>query len=230
MFVPTLKKENESIFFSSVQHFITVCNIVCANGGNICISIKYMITIWRMWLNSMFIYLLEFSLLFALGALRLGENCWVQQVLGQHHPPHYAVSISTWNRATSSLARWATSDTSVHEPGGEVLVYLVVIMRSKAYSLVWVKIETPYTVKFPCFFFCFFLDLKWWCSGPFLMKEKGVLIIAVCSTFCFSRFNETPDQYLFKKNNRYKECHSLLLFCRLFNRIYLILLIWLKMH
>lgn len=31
--------------FFSVQHFITVCNIVCANGGNICISIKYMITI-----------------------------------------------------------------------------------------------------------------------------------------------------------------------------------------
>lgn len=40
MFVPTKKK---SIF--SVQHFITVCNIVCANGGNICISIKYIITI-----------------------------------------------------------------------------------------------------------------------------------------------------------------------------------------
>lgn len=32
-------------FFLSVQHFITVCNIICANGGNICISIKYMITI-----------------------------------------------------------------------------------------------------------------------------------------------------------------------------------------
>lgn len=40
MFSPT---KNISIF--SVQHFITVCNIVCANGGNICISIKYMITI-----------------------------------------------------------------------------------------------------------------------------------------------------------------------------------------
>lgn len=40
MFLPT---KNISIF--SVQHFITVCNIVCANGGNICISIKYMITI-----------------------------------------------------------------------------------------------------------------------------------------------------------------------------------------
>lgn len=34
-------------FLFSVQHFITVCNIVCANGGNICISIKYMITIWK---------------------------------------------------------------------------------------------------------------------------------------------------------------------------------------
>lgn len=33
------------IFFFSVQHFITVCNIICANGGSICISIKYMITI-----------------------------------------------------------------------------------------------------------------------------------------------------------------------------------------
>lgn len=40
MFLPT---KNISIF--SVQHFITVCNIVCANSGNICISIKYMITI-----------------------------------------------------------------------------------------------------------------------------------------------------------------------------------------
>ena len=37
------KKKKKSIF--SVQHFITVCNIVCANGGNICISIKYMINI-----------------------------------------------------------------------------------------------------------------------------------------------------------------------------------------
>lgn len=36
-------KKKKSIF--SVQHFITVCNIVCANGGNICISIKYMINI-----------------------------------------------------------------------------------------------------------------------------------------------------------------------------------------
>lgn len=37
------KKKKKSIF--SVQHFITVCNIVCANGGSICISIKYMINI-----------------------------------------------------------------------------------------------------------------------------------------------------------------------------------------
>lgn len=41
MFSPT----KISIFY--VQHFITVCNIVCANGGNICISIKYVITIWK---------------------------------------------------------------------------------------------------------------------------------------------------------------------------------------
>lgn len=34
-------KKKKYLFFS-VQHFITVCNIVCANGGNICISIKYM--------------------------------------------------------------------------------------------------------------------------------------------------------------------------------------------
>lgn len=38
MFCPQKKK----YLFFSVQHFITVCNIVCANGGNICISIKYM--------------------------------------------------------------------------------------------------------------------------------------------------------------------------------------------
>lgn len=42
MFSPT--KIYLYIFFS-VQHFITVCNIICANGGSICISIKYMITI-----------------------------------------------------------------------------------------------------------------------------------------------------------------------------------------
>lgn len=35
----------QKISIFSVQHFITVCNIVCANDGNICISIKYMITI-----------------------------------------------------------------------------------------------------------------------------------------------------------------------------------------
>lgn len=36
---------HKKISIFSVQHFITVCNIVCANGGNICISIKYMINI-----------------------------------------------------------------------------------------------------------------------------------------------------------------------------------------
>ena len=190
------KKKKMNLFFFLLCNISSLCAISYVPMVAIYVYQLNMITIWRMWLNSMFIYLLEFSLLFALRALRLGENRWVQQVLGQHHPPHYAVSISTWNRATSSLVRWATSDTSVQEPGGEVLVYLVVLMRSRAYSLVWVKIETPYTVTFPCFVF---LDLKWWCSGPFLMKEKGVLIIAVCSTFCFSRFNEMPDQYLFKK-------------------------------
>ena len=181
--------------------FFLLCNIssLCAISYVPMVAIYvYQLNIWllfeRMWLNSMFIYLLEFSLLFALGALRLGENHWVQQVLGQHHPPQYAVSISTWNRATSSLARWATSDTSVQEPGGKCwFIWLYSRDQEPIPSSGWrLKLHIQWN-----FLVLFFLDLMWWCSGPFLMKEKGVLIIAECSTFCFSRFNEMPDQYLF---------------------------------
>jgi len=40
-----------------VLYFITVCNIERANVGNICISIKYMINIWKAcgWIPRLFL-------------------------------------------------------------------------------------------------------------------------------------------------------------------------------
>lgn len=88
-------------FLFSVQHFITVCNIICANGGRICISIKYMITIWK--------HVAEFHVyfswrsctpLFALRAPSWRKNI-VNQGLSSLLSQAVHVRTLTWNQTLS---------------------------------------------------------------------------------------------------------------------------------